>query len=513
MKKRIPAFIAALAIITSSTAAMPVTPAEAASSLPSRVDLSETEFYPGVMDQDDLNSCGPCAAVFGQFTYEVRKYLREKDSKADINFTYSPLSVYTSINGGEDNATYVYDIYEFLSKQGALTEKVFPYIGKSEAARLIPRNEKDLFEALKIRLDSNEAIEINQIKDKVGFKAIEISKEESDARVKKGIRDIKTALNNGKVLVTSQIFDFSDYIAENVTKNGKPFNELVSYQNDDCGGTHFFTIVGYDDEIACDLNGDKHIDPETEMGAFKIANSYGDGWKNNGYLWIMYDALYRESLAGVEPIDPDNGYSRTPAFTGAYAINVVEKDIKLVAEADIMTNNYYDIFLNSQCKENDLETSSFNKFVSTPVVYNGPVLTDITEICGDKANNKTYRIDINNNNTFDDTKVVVKSVCLKDDKGNVVVKKDLLSDDQVAARFNRLAPGNYGSYELSVDFPAGDINYDGVYDKKDYTVIKKYYENSGSVDFSLFQQDLIDVNGNQKFDESDYEVLKKTYKK
>lgn len=80
-------------MITSSAAAMPITSANADTSLPPRVDLSKTEYYPGIMDQDDLNSCGECAAVFGQFTYEVRKYLREKDPNADISFTYSPLSV------------------------------------------------------------------------------------------------------------------------------------------------------------------------------------------------------------------------------------------------------------------------------------------------------------------------------------------------------------------------------------------------------------------------------------
>lgn len=513
MKKRIPALIAALAMLTSSAAALPVTSANADNSLPPRVDLSEEIYYPGIMDQEDLNSCGPCAAVFGQFTYEVRKYLREKDSKADINFTYSPLSVYSSINGGIDGETFSTDIYEFLSKQGALTEKVFPYIGESEAARFIPRNEKALFEALKIRLDSKETIEINQIMDKVGFKMINLSKEESDARVKKGIKDIKTALNNGKVLATSQIFDFNDYIAENVTKNGEPFNELVSYQNDNFGGTHYFTIVGYDDEIACDLNGDDHIDPETEMGAFKIANSYGEDWDNNGYLWIMYDALYRESLAGVDNIDPDAYYSRIPAFTGANAIYVAEKDIKLVSEVDVMTNNYYDIYVNNQCEESALETSSYEKNALNSAVYSGPVFTDITEICGDKANKKTYRININNNNTFEDTKVVIKSVCLKDDKGNVVVKKNLLSDDQVAARFNRLASGNSGSYEFSVDFPAGDMNYDGVYDKSDYSIVKAYFNDPDNSDLSLFQKELLDADENGTADRNDYKILKTTYNK
>jgi hypothetical protein len=513
MKNKISAFIAALTMITSSVAAMPHATVDAASSLPSRVDLSETEFYPGIMDQGELNSCGPCAAVFGQFTYEVRKYLREKDPDADISFTYSPLSVYSSINLGINDPVFAESMYTYLMKQGALTEDVFPYDGNFDALDHIPNDEKALFDALKIRVDRVESIELNQMYDRKNNKVVEVEKSESDARVRKGIKDIKKALNEGKVLVAQNNYNFEEYIADKATRKNKPFNEKVSYQNDFLGCSHYFTIVGYDDEIACDINGDTRIDPDTEKGAFKIADSYGEDRGNNGYMWVMYDALYRESLTGLNSISYDGNNYRYPALMGAYEIYVSEKDIKLVAEADIKTNNYYDVYLKNKCRNNGLKNTSYEKEGVLPVEYEGPVMADITEICGDSANNKTFEVTVKNKNNYGYTKVLVKNICLKDDKGNIVYKKEICSEDEIAKLYNSLGRGSYGAATFELDLPVGDINYDGVYDKKDYKIIKKYYENSGSVDFSLFQQELIDVDGNQKFDESDYKVLKKTYKK
>ena len=53
---------------------------------------------------------------------------------------------------------------------------------------------------------------------------------------------------------------------------------------------HALTVVGYNDNVCIDVNGDGTISP-SERGAFKIANSWGSDYANNGYVWVLYDAL------------------------------------------------------------------------------------------------------------------------------------------------------------------------------------------------------------------------------
>ena len=58
---------------------------------------------------------------------------------------------------------------------------------------------------------------------------------------------------------------------------------------------HAMTIVGYDDRLEFDLDGNGVIgetmnaDGDCEIGAWIIANSWGDGWENNGFIYCPYE--------------------------------------------------------------------------------------------------------------------------------------------------------------------------------------------------------------------------------
>lgn len=65
-------------------------------------------------------------------------------------------------------------------------------------------------------------------------------------------------------------------------------------------GYHAMTIVGYDDNVYFDLNQDGTIQ-DYERGAFLVANSWGKAYGNDGYIWILYDALNKVSNADNVP--------------------------------------------------------------------------------------------------------------------------------------------------------------------------------------------------------------------
>ena len=57
---------------------------------------------------------------------------------------------------------------------------------------------------------------------------------------------------------------------------------------------HALTVCGYDDRIEFDLDGDGKIGEvdEDEVGAWIIANSWGDGWENKGFIYCPYKFCY-----------------------------------------------------------------------------------------------------------------------------------------------------------------------------------------------------------------------------
>lgn len=70
-------------------------------------------------------------------------------------------------------------------------------------------------------------------------------------------------------------------------------------------------VVGYNDDIWVDVNDNGKVE-SGEMGAFKIVNSWGPGYANDGFIWMAYDAVNLfSSVAGF-----DNPEHRTRSMHG-----------------------------------------------------------------------------------------------------------------------------------------------------------------------------------------------------
>ena len=76
---------------------------------------------------------------------------------------------------------------------------------------------------------------------------------------------------------------------------------------------HAMTIVGYDDRLEFDLDGNGVIgeamnaDGDCEIGAWIIANSWGNGWENKGFIYCPY-----------ERSNSVKGWPKTNSFTPGY---------------------------------------------------------------------------------------------------------------------------------------------------------------------------------------------------
>lgn len=540
MIKKISAFAAALTLTASAAGMIPyavvanpikASAAEETSSFKSKIDLSTVEYtdaetgetktkrspyFPVIGDQNPQGACCSFASTYYQFTYEARKTLKEKYG-IDSDDIYSPAFVFNQTNSGYmgngGNSDLVYNV---LENQGALTYRDGFEFNK-DVANKVPRDAEQLCKALNFR-----------VVDKDEFYTDEIGEENA-------FKKIKEKLNEGKVVFTGGSWNYTPYdnlFCKTVKIDGK--DQQVALQNsfrlknykgeDNVEGAHAFVIVGYDDDITYTTDDGKEF-----KGAFKIVNSWGN-WGNEGFLWIMYDAFYKESKCGYTY--DTNTYARRPAFAGGdfHTIDVDYVDVKLVTEANIMSTNFYglDVY-NTTENGTKLNTRKVDSFISEKDVYNpvtgeydkvkfhsgvpfgGSIVTDISsEIGDDYFDGKNYNLSVVNKDK--DSQFIVKSIALRDNLGNLVAERELDYDmddfvDSVKAGNNKYKSSV--TADISLDLKRGDVNYDGELNYKDADMINEYLrrdpaEVKGMDErFSTLQKDLMDVNNDGAITEDD----------
>ena len=272
--------------------------------LPSSVDLSESKYFPPVGDQGGLGSCATFSAVYYQFSYAVNK---NRDIQATYENTRSPQIVFNFISVGSSEGTTHMQNYSFLTQFGAPTMAEVPY---SDSDQFNWHTKEGIWrEGIRARL-----------KDYIQYDDIGIDDKQITSNDDPDLIIFKTALNDNKIL------GYSTHINSwkatklktnpNAPENSKYAGQEVVTVCDGTQGGHAMAIVGYNDNIWTDINENNQVD-NGEMGAFKIVNSWGDDYANNGFAWVAYDALNKVSSVNGAP----NTY-RQPIFTAVRSINV-----------------------------------------------------------------------------------------------------------------------------------------------------------------------------------------------
>lgn len=435
--------------------------------LPSGVDLSSSKYFPYVIgNQSVYNSCGSFAVVYYQYTYEVNKMLDIScDSNADI---YSPRYIYNYLNfGSGNNGTTIRHNYEALETFGSLTLSEFPYISNgAEGFKEWSTDVEAMRNALSIRVTDTYSHMLDGSTDS----CVITSNKDAD------LNAIKNELVNGKILVTGSDFEWNSKAGY-----GDDSNKIIAYRCIEQSDAHAFAIVGYDDNVECDVNGNGKIEA-CEKGAFKLVNSWGTSFNqdgissSDGFFWILYDALNGVSANNYNNWESKLSGTRCTAFVNSnavFAMEVDEKEVNFVGQLKINTPQKYKFSLRANDVSYDiLQIGNRN---STEVSYDGTIVFDynrspISYILGYDWRVAYHESDESSKAYFS----------LTDDLGNTIKYFGLLDG----------STGGFTSEHVAINM--GDVNYDGSINSTDAQLVLKYA--SKAILFSKAQKYIGDMN-------------------
>lgn len=249
--------------------------------IPDSVDNSTSPYFPEIGNQGSMGSCTSWAHVYYSFTYAMNK-LRGIETTPEN--TYSPQWSFNLTSNGEGDGSTAADIEWFLEKQGGVTLSMVPY--EADPVKWCS-DEKVWRESIN-----------NRLLDTIKYKSFGTEKTQITSPDDSDLNDVKTALAKGEILtfsttinswVTTKLKAHKDAPENNIYIN----EEAVRFV-DGSEGNHAMTLVGYNDDIWVDVNDNGKVD-SGEMGAFKIANSWGEHYANEGFIWMAYDAVNKYS--------------------------------------------------------------------------------------------------------------------------------------------------------------------------------------------------------------------------
>ena len=256
--------------------------AETRSTRPAYVNNAEQKFFPPVFNQDG-GSCGSASRICYMFTYELNAY-RDLDGKQYKNYYPSHFVwLLTNSSSGKNEfvtsigvpsaATYGGQTYSYLFGNQDCSDNYYGWM----------QGYAKWFEAMHNRMLAPVNTPLN------------IGTEEGRELVKNWIwnHNGDTSFKAGGVCGVGVASNGGNYEAKipNTSANsnagvvGKKYVKSWGTQVD-----HALTIVGYDDRIEFDLdgNGVSGEKSKDEVGAWILVNSWGSSWGNNGFIYCPY---------------------------------------------------------------------------------------------------------------------------------------------------------------------------------------------------------------------------------
>jgi hypothetical protein len=418
-----------------------------------KADNSNNKYFPAIGNQGSVGSCASWAMTYLQATYTLNR-ARDLDSSDTAN-VLSPMWTYNMTNQGAHNGTTLVDVCYVLTEIGAVSIDDVPMYNTTTNVNQYGdlHAKKDLWlQAQKNQIGDAYIVDIGNTTQGTPI----TGPKDKDLDV------IKALLDNGEILScstpaskwkTKKIVEHKE-----VPENSKYVGEDIISRCDgyEYGG-HRIVIVGYNDDIWVDVNQNGIVE-EGEKGAFKIANSWGTEYGNDGFVWFSYDSVNQDS--SVETYSAIN-LSR---YRDCSLIDIVAMSAK---EVDEPSNCYAEFTINSASAKTikidisatDKDGKSYNygvaPFKSSNMYYSvGGVSLDGTKVAADgtfvidldnvvtditPATMKDYTWNIKFTDTTKDSKeLIVKEVKLLDTLGNKEYKSSLTEDESIDGTSTRV---------------------------------------------------------------------------
>ncbi len=247
---------------------------------PRSVDNSAEAWFPVIGSQGGLGSCASFSTTYYTMTSQVAR-LRGWNVKTDNNpaHIFSPRFTYNMINNGVDWGSNHLTAFWLLTTTGGATYADFPY--DAVDYKSWPTTASVWREALNYRMmDCGTVLAI-------------------DTAV--GLANAKQMLTDGYVFnFTAAVLNWQyvSFANDPATTSDDVFfatgvpnsrRQVVSHCTDG-EVNHAMTVVGYNDDVWCDINSNGVVDAG-EKGALRIANQWDTGWGDAGFAWVSYDAL------------------------------------------------------------------------------------------------------------------------------------------------------------------------------------------------------------------------------
>lgn len=259
-------------------------------SLPSSIDNSLLPYFRPIFNQSSA-SCGQAAGVAYNFTYEMS---RQRNVWAGLPENQFPSHfVYNFMNYNGYYGVNYFHSFEILKALGTPTIAEYGGIAVDDGNMWLSGYEK-YRNAMRHRIKAVHRINAGTPEGFLTLKHWLVHHLEGAETG--GVANFNAASPWGMVNLPA-----------GTPEAGK--KAIVQFQGHQA--THAMTIVGYNDSIRYDYNQDgiytNHLDinddgvvdmRDWEWGAFKVANSYGSTWGNEGYFYMMYKLLAEDVYDG-----------------------------------------------------------------------------------------------------------------------------------------------------------------------------------------------------------------------